>query len=550
MKIKLIWTLGIIFISIIGFLIGFSISNKLQNISSNTIKTERTEVSLNNNMPKITNIKDTTLMFVGDMMLDRGVKSSVKNNFGGDFNKLFDNIGEIKDADILFANLEGPISDVGNNVGSKYSFRMNPEVLSAIKNASFDVVSFANNHIGDWNKMAFEDTLSRLQTESIEKIGSGMNINEAESPVIIEKNNIKFGFIGFSDVGPEWMQASENSSGVLLASNPRLPEIIQNAKANCDVLIVSFHWGDEYKKIHNKRQEKLAKLSIDNGADLIIGHHPHVMQDIATYKDKTIVYSLGNFIFDQYFSTDTMRGMLFEVKFEGSKIKSTESKIIKLNKKFQPEGIYTEKQIKELDRITSKICPKPSKEYDNMFFLNIGQDIGLIDSSYIPKDLQEIESESSTKTGICLIKEAKESFELMTSKARKDGYIIKVSSGFRSYGDQKYIIENKIKNGDTNTDIAVAKAGHSEHQLGTAVDVTGQSIKYVSASDNFEKIPEALWMEEHASDYGFIESYPKGKESITGYMYEPWHYRYAGKDIASKIILSNQTVNQYLSELN
>lgn len=353
MKKKFTWIVGIIFLTITGVWIGFSIGRIMDNININSQKAEVASIIIKKNNetpPLLPNIKNTTLMFVGDMMLTRGVESSVNKNFNGDFSKLFENISEIKNADILFANLEGPVSDVGNNVGSKYSFRMNPKVLQIIKDVGFDIVSFANNHVGDWNTIAFKDTLTRLDNIGILKTGAGMTKNEAGTPTIIEKNGVKFGFLGFSDVGPAWMEAKVNSPGILLASDPRLPEIIQNARANCDVLIVSFHWGEEYQKIHNARQEQLAKLSIDNGSDLIIGHHPHVMQDIEFYKDIPIVYSLGNFIFDQYFSRNTMRGMLFEVTFQGNKIINTESKIITLNKKFQPEGIKMQEEVKEIIR--------------------------------------------------------------------------------------------------------------------------------------------------------------------------------------------------------
>lgn len=312
--------------------------------------------SVNNiNIPKVE--PETKIYFVGDIMLARGVRSSVNKNFKGDYNKLFENLGELKDADILFGNLEGDVSDTGDNVGSIYSFRMNPEVLPALQNAGFDIVSFANNHVGDWNMAAFKDTLSRLNEIGILITGAGFTKAEVEEPTIIEKNGLKFGFIGFSDVGPNWLEAKEKSPGILLASDPRIADIITNAKTKVDVLFVSFHWGTEYQKIHNNRQETLAHMAIDNGADMIIGHHPHVMEDIETYKDKTIIYSLGNFIFDQYFSKDTMHGMLVESTFTGSKLKNIEQKIIELNKHYQPKGVYEypENKINESNNNKEKI---------------------------------------------------------------------------------------------------------------------------------------------------------------------------------------------------
>lgn len=542
MKKNKLYVIGIIIISIIGFYIGFNINEKIVGNRENLHKETSVEVkSISSTDNK------TTLIFLGDMMFDRGVKTSVNNNFDGDYNKLFNNILEIKNADILFGNLEGPVSSVGNNVGSIYSFRMNPSALDAIKNVGFDIVSFANNHVGDWNVKAFKDTLARLNNKGILKTGAGINKEDAENPVIIDKNSVKFGFIGFSDVGPAWMEAKTDSPGILLASNSRLSLIIENAKKKCDILIVSIHWGDEYKIIHNARQEKLAKIAIDNGADMVIGHHPHVIEDVITYKNKPIVYSLGNFIFDQSFSKNTMRGMLFSATFDGKDLTETKQKIITLNKKFQPEGIYTLSEMRERDKIVSSTCPTPKKEYEDMSLSPIGQTLSLSDITYIPKNLIELNSSISTKKDICLIKETSDSFEDMAEDALKDGIKIKISSGFRSYEIQNDLFKNSIKKNGGSTSMSVAKPGHSEHQLGTTIDITGASINYSSAASIFDKTPEDLWLKSNAYLYGFIQSYPYGKEKITGYMYEPWHYRYVGKNFAKEIIRSGQTINEFLN---
>lgn len=490
--------------------------------------------------------KKTTLFFVGDIMLTRGVESSVTKNFNGDYSKLFDNVSGLKKSDILFANLEGAVSDVGNNVGSKYSFRMNPEILPVLKNAGFDIVSFANNHVGDWNMAAFKDTLTRLEQNGILKTGAGLNKEEASSPTIIEKNGTKFGFLGFTDVGPNWLEAKEDNPGILLASDPNLDVIIKLAKTKCDVLIVSFHWGIEYKLVHNERQESLAHLAVDSGADMVIGHHPHVIEDVEEYKGKPIVYSLGNFIFDQYFSKDTMRGMLFSATFENNQLTGTDQKIIILNKNYQPQGIFTKEEAREFEDLASTVCPKPKKEYDDMSLLNVGQDISLTDVTYIPKDLRELNTASSTKAGICLIKEVRNSFEEMTEAAKKDGYIIKASSGFRSYDYQKNLLANAIKNGNKNASTSIAKAGYSEHQLGTAIDITGKSVNYSSANNSFLNSVESVWLEKNAYKYGFIMSYPLNKEKITGYQHEPWHYRYVGIEKAKKIKEKGLTITEYL----
>ncbi len=283
--------------------------------------------------------KEVTISFLGDIMMDRGVKTSVYNNYGGDYDTLFKNLGEIKESDIVFANLEGPVSDKGNNVGSKYSFRMEPKSLDALAKAGFNVLSFANNHVGDWNVAAFNDTLARLDNLSIVTVGAGKNLTDTSEVKIFEKNGIRVGFLGFTDVGPNWMAATAEKSGILLASDPKRLEYIKNAKEKVDVLVVSYHFGDEYVK-YNARQKNLAESSIDAGADIVAGHHPHVIQDTVSYKNGLIMYSLGNAIFDQYFSEETMTGKLANVTVTKDGIKEFEEKIFKLDRTYVP-GVPT-----------------------------------------------------------------------------------------------------------------------------------------------------------------------------------------------------------------
>jgi poly-gamma-glutamate synthesis protein (capsule biosynthesis protein) len=203
--------------------------------------------------------KPVRMIFVGDIMFDRGVESSVNKNYNGDFSKLFEKTPFIADADIAFANLEGPVTDQGNNVGSKYSFQMNPAVLPVLKNLGFDIVSFANNHVGDWNVAGFTDTLRRLNENTIMFAGAGDNKPEAQQVKIIEKNGVKIGFLAFSDVGPNWIVATETNPGILLASDQNRSQIIRDAKSQVDFLIVSYHWGDEYKPF-NTRQKTVGKF--------------------------------------------------------------------------------------------------------------------------------------------------------------------------------------------------------------------------------------------------------------------------------------------------
>ena len=312
------------------------------------IDTEEVWVQEKAEIPEIKEPDFVTLLFAGDMMLDRGVESSVMKNFNGDFATLFENMEILKEADITFANLEGPASLKGTDSKNLYSFRMAPTIIPALKGAGIGIVSVANNHMGDWGKEAFTDTLDTLEENEIFYVGGGQTRIEAEDPVIIEKYNIKLGFLGFSDVGPDWLKATDAQAGILSAKNPRLVEIINNASNKVDYLIVSFHFGDEYKTVHNQRQEYLAKLAIDSGAKIVIGHHPHVIQDTEVYKNGYIAYSLGNFIFDQGFSENTMKGMLLEMKLGRDGSISIKKNISEQNKQFKPEKLIIGKEEKLL----------------------------------------------------------------------------------------------------------------------------------------------------------------------------------------------------------
>ena len=281
--------------------------------------------------------KNTTLLFVGDIMLDRGVKRSVMQNYGGDFSLLFKKIKPaVLKADIAFGNLEGSVSDKGADTGKIYSFRMPPEALGAIKAAGFDALSIANNHTGDWGRVAFEDTLLRLKTSGIVPVGGGYNKNDASGTKIIARNGLRFSFLGFSGVGPNWLKATESKSGILIADG-NFANTIKEAAEKTDVLIVSIHFGTEYQNHSNERQRALARAAIDNGALIVVGHHPHVAQEIERYKGGIIAYSLGNFIFDQSFSKETMKGLMLEVDISSAgKIKSFKKLVTELNEFFQP----------------------------------------------------------------------------------------------------------------------------------------------------------------------------------------------------------------------
>jgi len=194
---------------------------------------------------------------------------------------------ELQKADILFGNLEGPISDKGTKVGSIYSFRNDPKSIEGLTFAGFDVISLANNHVFDYGREALEDTFLRLKTAGIDYVGAGFNEKEAYSPIIKELNDTKIAFLAYTNLGPETWKAGEENSGIAWISENNLETIkrdIEKVKKESDILIVSLHSGEEYQKTPTQFQIEFSRAFIDAGADLVIGHHPHVVQKHGKYK--------------------------------------------------------------------------------------------------------------------------------------------------------------------------------------------------------------------------------------------------------------------------
>ena len=288
-----------------------------------------------------------SLILTGDIMLNRQVEYQIRTTGNGDFKFPFLKIANaLRKTDIVFGNLEGPISDKGQKVGSIYSFRMNPRSVEGLSFAGFNVLSLANNHVFDYDRIALEDTLLRLKAADIDYAGAGFDEKEAFSPVIKEVNGTKIGFLAYSDLGSLYWTALEKSSGLALIGLEyieKTKEDIKKAKSQVDVLIVSLHSGEEYIKEPGQLQINFARAAIDAGADIVAGHHPHVVQKNEIYPSASsgqvgyIFYSLGNFVFDQDFSPETMQGQIVKVIIEDKKIKEVTPIDIKLNQYYQPE---------------------------------------------------------------------------------------------------------------------------------------------------------------------------------------------------------------------
>jgi len=270
------------------------------------------------------------IVFVGDILLDRGVGEKIET-YGYEYP--YDNIKDIlRDSDITLGNLECVISSRGMPALKMKNllFRAAPDNVSALKDAGFNVLNLANNHCMDYGREGLIDTIEYLNSAGIKTFGAGKNRESARKPLYIKTKNTVIGFLGFSAFPSEGYFFLEDQPDVAQVDIKSIGEEVRSAKEKCDVLIVSFHWGREFDYYPVESQKSAAHISLESGADIVVGHHPHVIQGVEVYKDKPIFYSLGNFVFDRQIPRGTDETIMLELEIEKGKIKEIELVPVKI----------------------------------------------------------------------------------------------------------------------------------------------------------------------------------------------------------------------------
>lgn len=257
---------------------------------------------------------------MGDVLLDRGVRSSIEKNGGVDY--LFQGVkGLFKNSDAVVINLECPLTDSETPINKKYIFRGNAEWSENLKNNGVTHAALANNHSIDQGRTGLIDTYHNLTKSGIKSIGYGKNKTEACQPTIIKKGNAKVALFNSVLVPLENWVCLDDEPEICQASINELSEKIKDIKqedSSCHVVVI-LHWGAEYHLTPDPIQRREAHILIDCGADAIIGHHPHVIQEEEMYKGKPIFYSLGNFVFDQT-KPHTDEGLIVKLIFDKESI--------------------------------------------------------------------------------------------------------------------------------------------------------------------------------------------------------------------------------------
>lgn len=261
-------------------------------------------------LPQNLNIpKPIRMLFFGDMMLDRHVGELInKKGLDHIFEKL-DEADFFANYDLVSANLEGTVTNSGEHYAPDklYDFAFHPDLISGLKKYNFNFFNLANNHFDDQGEAGMDETRENLDRLGFNYSGDRNGIVSDHSKKIMVLKNKKIGLIGLSALG--------NALDLVKAVR-----IVSELASTTDLVIVNIHWGEEYQLRSNKKQQELAHRLINADADIIIGHHPHVVQEIEVYKNKLIFYSLGNFIFDQYFSKETQEGLAVEIIFDKGEV--------------------------------------------------------------------------------------------------------------------------------------------------------------------------------------------------------------------------------------
>lgn len=292
-----------------------------------------------------------TISAVGDMIFDRKVKTLISTSGGKA--PLADVAAHLSAADIAVGNLESPLSDGGaKNEAKDVTFRGDPRGIEGLAAAGFDLLSLANNHVLDYGAEALADTVEALDARGISHAGAGADRDAAWKPAVVTRNGATVAFLSFSHILPPGFIATSSKAGLAQGRNnmDAVAEAIRSAKSEYDYVIVSFHWGVEYEDDANGDQVRDAHTAVDAGADMVLSHHPHVIQAVEYYKGRLIAYSLGDFVFDHY-SRKTGEAFILDAKLGPDGVTDVKATPVYLDGYGKPEFVTGSEATVILERL-------------------------------------------------------------------------------------------------------------------------------------------------------------------------------------------------------
>ncbi|MCE2452403.1 MAG: CapA family protein [Nitrospinae bacterium] len=247
-------------------------------------------------------VKESTLVVVGDMEIDRPEPRNT-------FSKV---ASYLEAADLRFGGLEASMSHLGAPASGKIVMRHDPEMIQGYLEGGFEVLAFASNHCMDYGVEPFVETMELLERNGIAYSGAGRNIQEARTPAVIERGGVRYGFLSYVLELPLGWGASPTKPGVApirqdaLYGPPYVNEEdmeamiadVERTRPRVDFLLASFHWGASQSRTLTLSQQAAAHAAVEAGVDIVVGHHPHILQGVEVYRGRPIFYALGNFVLD------------------------------------------------------------------------------------------------------------------------------------------------------------------------------------------------------------------------------------------------------------
>jgi poly-gamma-glutamate synthesis protein (capsule biosynthesis protein) len=290
----------------------------------------------------------TTVTFVGDIMLGRGVAAA--NPAADPAAPLRPMRPLLHRADLTVGNLESTLSEDGPPQQGGDSFAADPRALPAMARLGVDALSLANNHTGDYGSRALVDTVRAFHGSGVSSFGAGHDLASAARPLVLERHGVRFGFLGFNAIG-ETPRAGPGRPGALSVRMPprtgplnhadlaHVLSAVRRLAQLVDVVVVIPHWGTQYTHRVEPAQRLVGRRLVDAGADLVIGGHPHWVQGVERYHGALIAYSLGNFVFDMDFMQETMEGVALTATFRGDRLRTVALTPYRLDSRFAPRPV-------------------------------------------------------------------------------------------------------------------------------------------------------------------------------------------------------------------
>ena len=306
----IVWALSVVSV----FAILSLLASQSNNESATTLLQEMPQASVLSS-DDASSTDSINIIATGDIMPARFVEKRMRAL--NDYTYPFQNVAEfLKSGDITFGNLETPLLPGKNVITNSMVFRADQDITKGLSFAGFDVMSVANNHAMNYQVPGLTSTLQALRKANIAYTGGGKNTDAAHTPAIITVKGKKVAFYAYNDpaIPPGYHgEATPTKPGIAAMDIETVKADVQNALKEADFVVVSMHSGREYRKNPTQFQKDFAHAAIDAGASVVIGAHPHVVQPIEYYKNGIIFYSLGNFVFDQFFSDDVKNGLAVKI---------------------------------------------------------------------------------------------------------------------------------------------------------------------------------------------------------------------------------------------